>query len=174
MHKPGLPADREGSDLPAAAPTLKEIYRGGVIDPGLRAVAVAAMVLVLLLLLALPHTGPVSGWEVLAGDGNPEHSITMMSRLFVWSTLLAAAGASALALLARRWILVLAAAAGTTLTAVLGVLAVWSRQTLGADQPGGGVGLGLALAVPASAALAYQLLRIASARRSSADRVGRR
>jgi hypothetical protein len=156
----------------APPPTMAEILRRGEVDPGRRAVVAAGLVLALLLTFALPHTGPVTGWDVLAGRGDPAHSIKVMSRAFAWSALVLAAGVSMLALLARRWVLVLAAAAGSTLSTVLGFSAVWSRQTLEADQAGGGAAAGLLLAIPVLMALAYTLLRIVGSS-SRADTVGR-
>jgi hypothetical protein len=46
-----------------------------------------------------------------------------------------------LALLSRRWALAWIALAGSAVASVLGMLAVWSRQTAAETQPGPGIGL---------------------------------
>ncbi|EPQ79606.1 hypothetical protein MMEU_0130 [Mycobacterium marinum str. Europe] len=46
-----------------------------------------------------------------------------------------------LALMTRRWTLAWVALAGSALASGTGLLAVWSRQTVAAGQPGPGVGL---------------------------------
>jgi hypothetical protein len=46
-----------------------------------------------------------------------------------------------LALLTRRWALAWIALSGSAIASVIGMFAVWSRQTAGAGHPGPGIGL---------------------------------
>ncbi|XRQ09318.1 hypothetical protein ACN3XK_74875 [Actinomadura welshii] len=46
-----------------------------------------------------------------------------------------------LALMTRRWVLAWVALVGVAIASIVGLLAVWSRQTVVAGQPGPGVGL---------------------------------
>lgn len=118
----------------------------GEIDPGIRAVVVAVCVLVLLLSFTLPHAGSASGWDVLVygPDAVTEH-ISFTSRIFVWLALVFGGVVSILALVTRRWVLAWIAVAGTAVSAVFGMLAIWSRQTLPLGEYGAGPGLGLVL-----------------------------
>ncbi|MBS9531995.1 hypothetical protein KIH27_00145 [Mycobacterium sp. M1] len=112
------------------------------IDPGGRALVVAIGVFVLLGSFLLPHTGSVRGWDVLFADnGAREALVTLPSRLFMWMALVFGVGFSLLALLTRRWTVAWVALAGTAVTSVVGLLAVWSRQTVMAGHPGPGIGL---------------------------------
>ncbi|WP_433612337.1 Rv2732c family membrane protein [Prescottella agglutinans] len=119
----------------------------GEIDPGVRAVVVAVCVLVLLLSFTLPHAGSANGWDVLvyAQSAVDEH-IKLPSRIFVWLALVFGGVFSVLALVTRRWVLAWIAVAGTAVSAVFGMLAVWSRQTLPLAESGSaGPGIGLIL-----------------------------
>ncbi|WP_460356983.1 Rv2732c family membrane protein [Mycobacterium sp. ZZG] len=112
------------------------------IDPGPRALVLAILVFVLLTTLALPHTGGVKGFDVLTGsDAASDVGIALPSRVFTWLSLVFGVGFSMLALLTRRWTLAWIALAGSTVSAFLGLLAVWSRQTALESQPGPGIGL---------------------------------
>lgn len=112
------------------------------IDPGARALVIAIGVFVLLLSFALPHTGDARGWDVLVGnDAAIADGISLPSRVFIWLVLVFAVGFSMLALLTRRWGLAWVALAGSSLASLLGLLAVWSRQTAPEPYPGPGIGL---------------------------------
>ncbi|HEX7322218.1 MAG TPA: hypothetical protein VF299_04685 [Mycobacterium sp.] len=112
------------------------------IEPGGRALVVLIGVFVLLVSFLLPHTGRVRGWDVLfAGDDAVAAAVTLPSRLFMWLALVFGVGFSLLALLTRRWAMAWVALAGTAVTSVAGLLAVWSRQTAAAGNPGPGGGL---------------------------------
>ncbi|BAV42242.1 hypothetical protein [Mycobacterium ulcerans] len=112
------------------------------IDPGARALAVAILVFVLLGSFILPHTGNVRGWDVLLStNGATDAAVTLPSQVFAWLTLVFGVGFSMLALMTRRWTLAWVALAGSALASGTGLLAVWSRQTVAAGQPGPGVGL---------------------------------
>ncbi|RFZ70232.1 hypothetical protein DE4576_00121 [Mycobacterium marinum] len=112
------------------------------IDPGARALVVAILVFVLLGSFILPHTGNVRGWDVLfSSNGATEAAVTLPSQVFAWLTLVFGVGFSMLALMTRRWTLAWVALAGSALASGTGLLAVWSRQTVAAGQPGPGVGL---------------------------------
>ena len=112
------------------------------IDPGARALVIAIAVFVLLLSFVLPHTGDTKGWDVLVGDDAAiRDGIALPSRVFTWLALVFGVGFSMLALLTRRWALAWIALAGSTVTSLLGLLAVWSRQTAPNAYPGPGIGL---------------------------------
>ncbi|OHU92265.1 hypothetical protein [Mycobacterium talmoniae] len=112
------------------------------IDPGARALVVAILVFVLLGSFILPHTGHVRGWDLLFGsDDASAAAVALPSRLFSWLALVFGVGFSMLALLTRRWAVAWVALAGSAVASALGLLAVWSRQTVAEGQPGPGVGL---------------------------------
>ncbi|AXN43934.1 hypothetical protein DSM43518_04488 [Mycobacterium marinum] len=112
------------------------------IDPGARALVVAILVFVLLGSFILPHTGNVRGWDVLfSSNGATDAAVTLPSQVFAWLTLVFGVGFSMLALMTRRWTLAWVALSGSALASGTGLLAVWSRQTVAAGQPGPGVGL---------------------------------
>ena len=126
-------------------------------DPGSTALTVAVAVLVLLATLALPYTGPVPGWQVLAGLA-PD--LGVLPRLFTFTALGFGVVGSALALATRRWGLAWVCAVGCGFTVVDGVWAIWSRQTVVPDG-GSGPGIGLVLAVITMLVLAVSWVRIA-------------
>jgi hypothetical protein len=112
------------------------------IDPGPRALVIAIGVFVLLLSFVLPHTGDARGLDVLTGSEVAiREGITLPLRVFTWLALVFGVGFSMLALLTRRWALAWIALAGSTVTSLLGLLAVWSRQTAPDVYPGPGIGL---------------------------------
>ena len=112
------------------------------IEPGARALVVSILVFVLLASFALPHTGDVRGWDVLFGSHHAgAAAVALPSRVFVWLALVFGVGFSMLALLTRRWALAWVALAGSALASAVGLLAVWSRQTVAAGHPGPGIGL---------------------------------
>jgi hypothetical protein len=112
------------------------------IDPGARALVIAIGVFVLLLSFVLPHTGDARGLDVLtSSEAAIREGITLPSRVFTWLLLVFGVGFSMLALLTRRWALAWIALAGSTVTSLLGLLAVWSRQTAPEAYPGPGIGL---------------------------------
>jgi hypothetical protein len=114
----------------------------GEIDPGSRALVVAILVFVILLSFVLPHTGGAKGIDVLAGDDAAiQAAFALPSRVFVWLVLVFSVGFSILALLTRRWAVAWIALAGSAVACPLGMLAVWSRQTVAAAHPGPGIGL---------------------------------
>jgi signal transduction histidine kinase len=112
------------------------------IEPGARALVVSILVFVLLASFILPHTGDVRGWDVLfASHGSAAAAVALPSRVFAWLALVFGVGFSMLALLTRRWALAWVALAGSAVASAVGLLAVWSRQTVAAGHPGPGVGL---------------------------------
>ena len=134
---------RAGNDFEAFKKDIDAAERrvAGEIDPGARAVVVAVLVFLLLGSFALPHTGGARGWDALMYDPVAVNvAISLPSRLFTWLALVFGVGFSMLALLTRRWALAWVALFGSTLASVIGMLAVWSRQTA-AGHPGPGVGL---------------------------------
>ncbi|WP_369816615.1 hypothetical protein [Mycobacterium sp. E740] len=114
----------------------------GEIDPGARAMVIAIGVFLLLVSFVLPHTGAARGLDVLIGsDTAIREGISLPSRVFVWLVLVFGVGFSMLALLTRRWALAWVALAGSTVATLIGLLAVWSRQTAADHYPGPGIGL---------------------------------
>jgi hypothetical protein len=112
------------------------------IDPGARALVVAILVFVLLISFVLPHTGSARGLDVLVGDDAAiREAIALPSRVFTWLVLVFSIGFSILALLTRRWGLAWLALAGSAIACPIGMLAVWSRQTVAEPHPGPGIGL---------------------------------
>ena len=117
----------------------------GEIQPGARAMVVAILVFVLLVSLILPHTGGARGVDVLMGDSKAiSVGIALPSRIFSWLALVFGVGFSMLALLTRRWGLAWIALAGSAVSCFLGMLAIWSRNTVVKPYPGPGFGLYLA------------------------------
>jgi hypothetical protein len=112
------------------------------IDPGARALVVAALVFVIMVTFLLPHTGSARGFDVLVGsDVAIREAIALPSRAFVWLVLVFCVGFSMLALITRRWGLAWIALAGSAVACPIGMLAVWSRQTVAQPHPGPGIGL---------------------------------
>ncbi|BBZ28034.1 hypothetical protein MMAD_23290 [Mycolicibacterium madagascariense] len=112
------------------------------IDPGARALVVAILVFVVLLSFVLPHTGAARGLDVLIGDDTAiREAIALPSRVFVWLILVFSVGFSILALTTRRWGLAWIALAGSAVSCPIGMLAIWSRQTVAQPHPGPGIGL---------------------------------
>jgi hypothetical protein len=117
----------------------------GEIQPGARALVVAILVFILLVSFLLPHAGGARGFDALVGGPvAAKAAIALPSRVFTWLALVFGIGFSMLALLTRRWALAWIALAGTAVASVIGMLAVWSRQTAGAGHPGPGIGLVIA------------------------------
>jgi hypothetical protein len=115
------------------------------IDPGARALVVAILVFAILVSFILPHTGGARGLDVLVGDDAAiRAAVALPSRVFVWLILVFSVGFSILALVTRRWALAWIALAGSAVACPIGMLAVWSRQTVAAPHPGPGLGLILA------------------------------
>lgn len=114
----------------------------GEFDPGARALVVAVLVFVVLLSFVLPHTGAARGFDVLvASDAAAREGVSLPSRVFTILAIVFSVGFSVLALLTRRWALAWIALAGSAVASVLGMLAVWSRQTAAEPYPGPGIGL---------------------------------
>jgi hypothetical protein len=112
------------------------------IDPGARALVVAVLVFVILISFVLPHTGSARGLDVLVGDDAAiREAIALPSRVFTWLILVFSVGFSILALTTRRWGLAWIALAGSAVACPIGMLAVWSRQTVAEPHPGPGFGL---------------------------------
>ncbi len=112
------------------------------IDPGARALVVAILVFVILLSFLLPHTGAAKGLDVLVGnEAAAREAVALPSRVFIWLVLVFSVGFSMLALITRRWALAWIALAGSAIACPIGMLAVWSRQTVAEPYPGPGYGL---------------------------------
>ncbi len=139
-----------------------------VIDPGARAMFVAIAVLVLLGSFALPHAGAVNGWEVLssAPDAAAEE-IGLPSRLFLWFALVFSGLGSILALVTRKWMPAWVALAGSAVTIVFGMLAIWSRQTLPVESSAAGPGFGLLIGWFAVMVIVFHWARVVWSRTSA-------
>ncbi len=139
----------------------------GEIDPGGRAVVVAAAVLVAIVSMILPHTGSANGIDVLtfASDATAER-VTITSRVFVYLIVIFGIGFSMLALVTRRWVLAWIALCGSAVGCVAGMLAWWSRNTPGVDgiSPPHGVGFGLGLGWLAMFVITFHWARVVWAR----------
>lgn len=136
--------DRHGQDFDDFKGDIEDAERrvAQEIDPGARALVVAILVFVILLSFILPHTGSARGLDVLLGDDAAiQAAIALPSRVFVWLLLVFSIGFSILALLTRRWALAWIALAGSAVACPIGMLAVWSRQTVADSHPGPGIGL---------------------------------
>jgi hypothetical protein len=136
--------DRNGPDFEAFKGDIEDAERrvAREIDPGSRALVVAILVFVILASFVLPHTGGAKGIDVLVGDDAAiQTAIALPSRVFVWLVLVFSVGFSMLALLTRRWAVAWIALAGSAVACPLGMLAVWSRQTVAEAHPGPGIGL---------------------------------
>lgn len=139
----------------------------GEIDPGMRALVVAGAVLLAMLSLALPHTGSVSGIDVLTSAPDVDAArITVTSKVFIYLLLIFDIGFSVLALLTRRWTIAWIALCGSAVSVVAGVLAWWSRNTpgVGGVQAPSGVGIGLILGLIAAVILTFHWARVVWAR----------
>ncbi|SFE05607.1 hypothetical protein SAMN04487819_10794 [Actinopolyspora alba] len=131
---------------------------GRVIDPGARALVITGIMLVLVLTAVLPWVGGAPGWQVLAGQADPALGIGLLPRLFSINSAIAGVLLGALALATRRWAIAWLAAMFCCVVTVEGVIAIWSRQTAEAGEPG--PSFGLFIAVIAMGVLASQWLRI--------------
>ncbi len=134
------------SDVPEELTELDRELKGVTrrveqrIDPGPTAVTVSVAMLVLIGALFLTWTGSAHGWEVLSGV----QVFGLLPRLFSFTSLGFGLVVSTLALATRWWPLAWLAAAGSGLSVITGIWAIWSRQT-GVLQGGTGPGAGLIL-----------------------------
>jgi len=126
------------------------------IDPGGRAVFIAAVMVVIVLSWVLPWVGDAIGWRVLTGEADPSLNVGLLPRLFAVNSAVAGVLLGALALATRRWAVAWVAAMACVVVSFEGLVAIWSRQT----APQGGPGIGLVLAVVSMFVLAVQWLRI--------------
>lgn len=141
----------------------------GEIDPGRRAVVVAVGVLAVLVALVLPHTGSVTGIDVLTFNSDAAaENVTITSRIFVWLQLVFGVGISALALTTRRWVFAWVALCGSAIACFAGLLAWWSRNTPGVSgfDPPSGVGPGLILGWLAMFVITFHWARVVWTRTS--------
>ncbi|PXW33613.1 UNVERIFIED_CONTAM: hypothetical protein DES50_102232 [Williamsia faeni] len=141
----------------------------GEIDPGARALVVAAAVLVVMLSLVLPHTGSVSGIDVLTFNSEAvAENVTITSRIFIWLQVIFGIGFSTLALVTRRWFFAWIALCGCAVGCVAGMLAWWSRNTPGVSgfDPPSGIGAGLVVGWLAMIVLTFHWARVVWVRTS--------
>ncbi|MBY4569745.1 hypothetical protein ACK8HH_08010 [Gordonia sp. LUNF6] len=135
----------------------------GEIDPGARAVVVAVCVLLAMVSLVLPHAGDATGLDVLmmTDKATAEH-IKLPSEIFVYMLAIFGIGFSTLALITRRWVLAWIALAGTAVDAVAGMLAIWTRNTVGVDETASpsGAGAGLLLGWAVAIVLVFHWARV--------------
>ncbi|MFT3662639.1 MAG: hypothetical protein QM809_15045 [Gordonia sp. (in: high G+C Gram-positive bacteria)] len=139
----------------------------GEIDPGVRAVVVAALVMVALLSLVLPHAGDATGIDVLTMSETADaQRIALPSQIFTWLLAVFGIGFSMLALLTRRWVLAWVALCGSAVASVAGMLAIWTRNTVGVGgiEPPSGPGAGLILGWLTAIVLTFHWSRVVWAR----------
>jgi len=162
------PHDRHAGGDERAELEAAEREVASVIDPGARAMFVAIAVLVLLGSFALPHAGAANGWEVLssAPDAAAEE-IGLPSRLFLWFALVFSGLGSILALVTRKWMPAWVALAGSAVTIVFGMLAIWSRQTLPVESSAAGPGFGLLIGWFAVMVIVFHWARVVWSRTSA-------
>lgn len=126
--------------------------------PGVLVAAVAVLVLLLAALLPWTAAG-ASGWEILRGVPDPPIG-SALPRLFAVFAVVFGGLGTALAVTTRRWVVVFVTAAGSAVTSVTGLWAVWSQNTGGAQGPGIGLVLALvAMVVIAARWAGYALSR---------------
>ncbi|WP_371307733.1 Rv2732c family membrane protein [Gordonia sp. (in: high G+C Gram-positive bacteria)] len=162
-------AARDRDALRAYEKDLRQAERkvAGEIDPGGRAVVVAALVLVVMVSLVLPHAGNASGIDVLTMSAHAhQQRISLPSQIFVWMLAIFGIGFSMLALLTRRWVVAWVALCGCAVDSVAGMLAIWTRNTVGVGglAPPSGAGAGLILGWIAVIALTFHWARVVWAR----------
>ncbi|WOC14409.1 Rv2732c family membrane protein [Gordonia sp. MP11Mi] len=137
----------------------------GEIDPGARAVVVAVCVLVALVSVVLPHAGDASGLDVLTmSSATGAEQIALPSKIFVYMLVIFGVGFSMLALVTRRWVLAWIALCGCAVTSVAGILAMWTRNTVGVNsldmtRPSG-AGIGLILGCITMIVLTFHWARV--------------
>jgi uncharacterized membrane protein len=137
-------ADRSASGFDEYKSDIEDVEKrvAREIDPGARALVVAGLVFVILATFVIPHTGHARGLDVLVGDDAAiREAVALPSRVFTWLTLVFSVGFSIAALLTRRWGVAWIALAGSAVACPIGMLAVWSRQTVAHPHPGPGIGL---------------------------------
>ncbi|MFD0919797.1 hypothetical protein ACFQ16_08580 [Saccharopolyspora rosea] len=137
----------------------KEVLRR--IDPGSRALVIAAVMLVLVLCSLLPWVGDAAGWQVLTGTADPSLNVGLLPQLFAINSTVVGIGLGVLSLMTRRWGVAFLAAVGGVVVTFEGMVAIWSRQTSGITGPS----FGLVLAVVCMAVLAVQWMRVVWTRR---------
>ncbi|MDF0531475.1 hypothetical protein P0W64_11830 [Tsukamurella sp. 8F] len=140
----------------------------GEIEAGPTLIVAAVGVLVVIGALLLPHTRGATGIAILTSAPHTDAaSIVVVSRVFLWLSVLFGVVASGAAILTRRWVFALIAAAGCSVGCFFGLLSVWSRHTPGLHgEPPSGVGVGLLLGWLALAVLAVAWIRVVWSRTS--------
>lgn len=126
------------------------------IDPGARAMVIAAVTLVLITCWMLPWIGTATGWQILANQASPSLNISILPRLFSINSTIAGVLLSSLALATRRWAVAWLAAMACAVVSIEGMIAIWSRQTVAQAGPS----IGLVLAEVSIFVLAVMWLRV--------------
>lgn len=126
------------------------------IEPGARALIIAAVTLVLVTCWMLPWIGTATGWQILTNQASPALDISILPRLFSINSTLSGVLLSSLALATRRWAVAWVAAMACAVVSVEGVIAIWSRQTVAQAGPS----IGLVLAEVSIFTLAVVWLRV--------------
>ncbi|WP_231855585.1 hypothetical protein [Tsukamurella pseudospumae] len=159
---------RSADELDGLRTQVESVERklAGEFQVGPRILVAAIAVVVVIGSLALPHTGSVTGIEIITGDPHIQgSSLVIVSKIFVWLEVLFGVFASGAALLTRRWVLAVIAGAGSGVAVVFGLLSVWSRQTNGLHgEPPSGAGIGLYLGWLAMVVLAVVWIKTIWAR----------
>lgn len=118
-------------------------------------VRVTVVISVAAVALFFSHTGRATGWSIyLYTDAARAEAVGPLSMLFVHASAVLCVVGSVAALIARRFPIICAAAAGCAITAILGMWAIWSRQTLPAGSGLSGPGLGTVIGALAALVLA--------------------
>lgn len=151
-------------DMAEFAEELKQVERNVVrrVDPAPRsAMVIAGAVFVLLLSGLLPWVADVPGWQILLGQADESLKIGVLPRVFGGFAVFFGVLLTALTLSLRWWALAWVSTLGCWLSVMLGLLSVWTRQTV-FQAPGPGVGL--FVAVLPLAVLGIQWFRLAWSR----------
>jgi hypothetical protein len=130
------------------------------IDPGGLALVISVCVLVLAICALLPWVNGVSGWQVLADQGNGQNKVDILPRVFALGVFVFGFLCSALALGFRRWSIAWLATLGSGLFTVLGLVSIWSQQTTTSHLAGPGPGAGLIISVLAMLVVAISWVRV--------------
>ncbi|MGW0522326.1 Rv2732c family membrane protein [Crossiella sp. NPDC003009] len=148
MRQPMNAGAQDGrDDMAEFAEELKQVERRVVrrVEPAPRsAMVIAGAVLVLLVSALLPWVGDAAGWQVLLGQTDPALKIGVLPRLFGGFAVFFGVLLTAATLSLRLWALAWVSTLGCWLSVMLGLLSVWTRQTV-FQAPGPGAGLYVAV-----------------------------
>jgi hypothetical protein len=124
-------------------------------DPGMSAMVIAIAVVVILAVAIVPYASGVSGWQVVFGHPLAARVAGVAPRVFLTAAMIVGCLGSAISLLLRRYTFALVLSVLTDMTALSGVISIWSQQTTASHQPGQGPGIGMIVTLLAIIVLAF-------------------